>query len=91
MSVRYRIGWPAALALLHLLLATLYSDSLPILEGPDEHDHIGDIEYIVTNDHLPALGPDTPLESHQPPLYYLLGSLIAEPNPRIFVATFPFK
>ena len=83
MSVRYRIGWPAALALLHLLLATLYSDSLPILEGPDEHDHIGVIEYIVTNDHFPVLGPDTPLESHQPPLYYLLGALIAESNPRI--------
>ncbi len=55
MRVRYRIGWPAALALLHLLLATLYSDSLPILEGPDEDDHIGVIEYIVTNDHLPVL------------------------------------
>lgn len=57
--------------------------TLPILEGQDEHEHVGVIEHIVTRGEYPVIGPDTPTHAYQPPLYYVIGALVAARAPRV--------
>lgn len=47
----------------------------PIYEGSDEPDHVALAVMVLTKHVLPAL-PNSLLEGHQPPLYYLLGALV---------------
>jgi hypothetical protein len=60
------------LVVVYLSMALTYSLLIPAYEGIDEPSHIKVIEYIVGHDALPRIAVANGLESHQPPLYYLL-------------------
>jgi len=73
---------PQRLAILilmaHLALGVLYSVAIPIWEAHDEWGHYAFVHYLATEQAFPP--PGTKLverydESHQPPLYYILGAL----------------
>ena len=73
---------PQRLAILilvaHLALGVLYSVAVPIWEAHDEWGHYSFVRYLATERAFPP--PGTKLverydESHQPPLYYILGAL----------------
>jgi len=73
---------PQRLAILillaHLALGVLYSIAVPIWEAHDEWGHYAFVRYLGTERAFPP--PGTKLverydESHQPPLYYILGAL----------------
>ena len=53
-------------------MALTYSLLTRAYEAYDEPSHIDNIEYIVGHDALPHIAVADGLESHQPPLYYLL-------------------
>ncbi|TEU13117.1 MAG: DUF2142 domain-containing protein [Anaerolineales bacterium] len=62
----------------HLALGVLYSVAVPIWEAHDEWGHYAFVRYLATEQAFPP--PDAKLverydESHQPPLYYILGAL----------------
>jgi hypothetical protein len=65
------------LVLAYLLLATIYSVSVPILEAPDEMWHYAYVSYLVRERRLPPWDTDSPVgqESSQPPLYYATAAL----------------
>lgn len=71
--------------LLYLAIALAYSILNPLFEAPDEHWHYFTTQYIADTGQLPAIPPDDNYdewlsqEAAQPPLYYLLGSLIVAP------------
>lgn len=73
---------PILLALLglYLLLALAYGLVNPLFEAPDEHWHYFTAQYVADNGRLPQVSdpPDEWLgqEAAQPPLYYVLGSLL---------------
>lgn len=71
--------------LLYLAIALTYSILNPLFEAPDEHWHYFTAQYIADTGHLPAVAPGENYdkwlsqEAAQPPLYYLLGSLLIAP------------
>ncbi|MFQ5410288.1 MAG: hypothetical protein ACE5FI_17905, partial [Anaerolineales bacterium] len=71
------------LVLGNLVLASIYSAQLPILEGQDEHEHVAVVEYIVRTGTYPVVGPGAPIQAYHPPLYYALMAGLAKPAPRV--------
>ena len=77
--------WPWLIGTLYLLITLAYGVINPLFEAPDEHWHVYTAVYIAENGRLPFVADgdtyDTFLsqEAAQPPLYYLLGSLIIRP------------
>jgi 4-amino-4-deoxy-L-arabinose transferase-like glycosyltransferase len=68
-------GWPAALLGAVYLTAVLpYSLLTPAWEPNDELAHTAYVEYIVAHGSLPRIALANGVESHQPPLYYLLAA-----------------
>ncbi|MCB9421593.1 MAG: DUF2142 domain-containing protein [Ardenticatenaceae bacterium] len=71
--------------LLYLAIALAYSIVTPLFEAPDEHWHYFTAQYIADTGHLPVIPLDDSYdewlsqEAAQPPLYYLLGSLLITP------------
>jgi 4-amino-4-deoxy-L-arabinose transferase-like glycosyltransferase len=76
-------GVAIVVLLLFVLLANVYACVNPILESPDEITHYGVIEYLVHERRLPVQVPGEKTaymqEGSQPPLYYVLGALLAAP------------
>ncbi len=75
-----RLPSTSALSLLivvYLLLATVYSISVPILEAPDEMWHYAYVRYLVRERQLPPWDTESAVgqESSQPPLYYATAAL----------------
>jgi 4-amino-4-deoxy-L-arabinose transferase-like glycosyltransferase len=66
---RHPARWLTALLLLHLLLATAYSVTVPLGEAPDEADHWAYVVYLARERRLPE-GPRVTQSKH-PPLYHL--------------------
>lgn len=71
-----------AIIAFYLLLAVLYSSSIPPFEGPDESEHFAYISWLAEGKGFPPQGDaawDTPIrqEAGQSPLYYLLASVPA--------------
>jgi hypothetical protein len=64
----------AAIAFVYLGVGLAYSLMTPAGEANDEVDHVQYVEYIVQHGDLPMISVDNGDESHQPPLYYLLGA-----------------
>lgn len=65
------------LLVLPLLLAIEVSFLNPLFEPPDELQHYQFVRYLVDEKELPIQQPDEPISQyHQPPLYYLIGSLL---------------
>ena len=63
-----------------LILGTVYSQSTPILEGPDEMWHYPYVKHIADGKGLPKqLKDGAKSEYHQPPLYYMIGGLATFP------------
>jgi 4-amino-4-deoxy-L-arabinose transferase-like glycosyltransferase len=78
------ISTPLALILAaYLLIVFSYSVANPLFEAPDEHWHYFTAQYIADAGRLPVVAEvyDEWLgqEAAQPPLYYLLGSLLVAP------------
>ncbi len=69
-----RFGFPLLLGL-YLLLSLGFSVIVPLGEAPDEVSHYAYIDYVRSHWQMPT--PEGPVvgESHQPPLYYLIGAL----------------
>ncbi len=61
----------------YIVLAILYSASIPLGEAPDEAPHFSVMVYIVRHFNLPV-GPEEH-EGFQPPLYYILGATLSSP------------
>lgn len=76
-SLRSRVPNAALVILLaaYAALAAGFSITIPLGEAPDEVSHFAYVQYLSTHRQLPP--PDGPAagESHQPPLYYLIGAL----------------
>jgi 4-amino-4-deoxy-L-arabinose transferase-like glycosyltransferase len=73
-----RKHWPVLILVLHLIVGALYSAIVPIWEAYDETGHYAYVRHIATTWTLtPMTEKLTEFfdESHQPPLYYLLGAL----------------
>lgn len=69
----------AGIALLYLLLASLYHVAVPLGEAPDEPGHIRYVLFLASEQRLPVQRQpyetsDVPGEGHQPPLAYLLAT-----------------
>ena len=68
---------------IYLLLAVGYGLINPLFEAPDEHWHYFTAQYVADNGRLPYVTPDydqwLSQQAAQPPLYYLIGSLIIHP------------
>lgn len=77
MNLRSRLPKAALVILLatYAALAAGFSFTIPLGEAPDEVSHFAYIQYLSTHRQLPP--PEGPAagESHQPPLYYLIGAL----------------
>src|SRR5262249_51047141 len=70
------------LVALYLALATLYSVSIPLGEGPDEPGHAAYAFFLARAGRLPVQRydlrqTDVPGEGHQPPLAYVLAAPLA--------------
>jgi len=61
------------------LLAGLYSVVTPMWEAPDEIGHFWFIQHLLTTRRLPEQQPGVMVQAHQPPLYYILASILASP------------
>lgn len=72
---RNETRWICVLIIIHILLCTLYWSQTPFGLPPDEGPHGKYIMHIVEHHNLPIFDPNDKVnyESHQPPLYYLLG------------------
>ncbi|MHB9090349.1 MAG: ArnT family glycosyltransferase, partial [Chloroflexota bacterium] len=60
----------------YLALGLYYNVANPIWEAPDEPAHYEHVLYIVENRTLPVRQQKQSDQLHQPPLYYVVGSLI---------------
>ncbi len=64
--------------LAYVVVACLFSFSVPLYEAPDEPSHLLYVNFIASQHRLPNLNtPDrtsVPYEGHQPPLYYALAA-----------------
>ncbi len=73
--------WLLIILTAYLLLAAGYSITTPLFEAPDEQLHYFTIKEIALNNRLPTTADGdndfTGQEAAQPPLYYLLTSLIS--------------
>jgi len=93
----------SAILILFVLLAGLYSVVTPVYEAPDEIGHFTYIKYIADHRAFPVFTPgakDWPVQGHQLPLYYIIGSVAISPldtsdadqlwhfNPHAIVGTF---
>lgn len=72
------------IAAAYLALGILYNVMSPIFEAPDEVWHFAHIQYIVQKNDLPVQGARqgeeaARQEASQPPLYYLLASVLVRP------------
>ncbi|MBI5876334.1 MAG: glycosyltransferase family 39 protein [Chloroflexi bacterium] len=80
-----RAHWPLALTVaLFALVATAFSVTTPLFEGPDEPAHFAYVLHLAQGRGLPLLfGPDAAgIETFQPPLYYLIAApLVSWANP----------
>ena len=73
--IEKRIGW--LLMAVFFCLATAVNTINPIFEAPDEREHYLFVRYLIENRSLPVQEIDGPLsQSHQPPLYYMLGAIL---------------
>ncbi len=62
---------------LFFIMATAVNIINPIFEGPDELQHYQFVRYLQTERSLPIQELDGPQsQSHQPPLYYVLGAAL---------------
>jgi 4-amino-4-deoxy-L-arabinose transferase-like glycosyltransferase len=68
-----------ALVLSFGVLAGLYSIVTPMWEAPDETGHFGFIQQLLTTRRLPEQQVGVLGQSHQPPLYYIIASIVASP------------
>jgi hypothetical protein len=69
-----RFALPALLCVF-VAVALTYSVVIPLGEAPDEVPHWSYVQYLVQNQRLPLSEGAVSGESHQPPLYYLIGAL----------------
>jgi hypothetical protein len=69
--------WVAIVMLGYAFLALAYSVINPLFESPDEWLHYDFVRYLIDRRTLPVQTNDTLTEYQQPPLYYILGSLVA--------------
>jgi len=80
---RNRKLWLLLILVVYTLLAIGYSVVIPLFESPDEHHHYYTLKLIALSDQLPTTYDDdiafTGQEAAQPPLYYMLVSLISRP------------
>ncbi|MBE7553380.1 MAG: hypothetical protein HS126_20095 [Anaerolineales bacterium] len=77
--LRSHPGLVLALAV-YLSLAFSYFFITPIFEAPDEWTHTGHIKHITEGKGLPVMLPGQGiLGGQQPPLYYAIGALLAQP------------
>ncbi|HEY6042987.1 MAG TPA: glycosyltransferase family 39 protein, partial [Anaerolineae bacterium] len=60
-----------------VLIALVYSVSIPLGEAPDEVSHWSYVQYLTTHLRLPGGDGASAGEAHQPPLYYLLGAFVS--------------
>ena len=67
----------AALLLIFVVVAALWSLGLPAFETPDEPGHARYVNFLIENARLPRAGDEAPGEAHQPPLYYALAATVA--------------
>src|SRR5262245_15497999 len=67
----------AALLLMFVVVAALWSLGLPAFETPDEPGHARYVNFLIENARLPRAGDEAPGEAHQPPLYYALAATVA--------------
>jgi hypothetical protein len=64
----------------YLFLAFSYFFIVPIFEAPDEWTHTGHVKYIAEGNGLPVMLPGRGIwGGQQPPLYYTIGALLAQP------------
>ncbi|MGD1996653.1 MAG: DUF2142 domain-containing protein [Anaerolineae bacterium] len=72
-----RSKWiPPSILIAHLVLGVLYSVATPIWESYDEWGHYPYVRYVATEHELPRRElVEENDETHQPPLYYVLGAL----------------
>ncbi|MEP7289039.1 MAG: glycosyltransferase family 39 protein, partial [Chloroflexota bacterium] len=72
---------PLFILLVYAILVVIYSVATPMFEAPDEEQHFGFVQHLTQAWDLPEQhgATKTPWgqEASQPPLYYLLGSLVA--------------
>jgi 4-amino-4-deoxy-L-arabinose transferase-like glycosyltransferase len=80
--VRAPIYW---LAILYVLIGLAYAVVTPVLEKPDEDGHYGYILYLRQHRALPPLSfsEGFPSEYKQPPLYYVVASILTSWLPDI--------
>jgi len=74
--------WLVLIVAAYLFLAVGFGVANPIFEAPDEHHHYFTAQYIADHGRLPTVDPANSWigqEAAQPPLYYLLGSLLIRP------------
>lgn len=76
-----RIALPALIAAF-VCLAAAYSVIVPLGEASDEVSHFAYIQHLLAHRSLPAAEGAVLGESRQPPLYYLMGALLALPVPQ---------
>jgi len=69
-----RLVFPTLIGLF-VLSASAYSMIVPLGEAPDEVSHWAYVQSLLTQPRLPAPEGAVLGEAHQPPLYYLIGSL----------------
>lgn len=78
-------GWLALLLLAYTAVTIAYGLINPLFEAPDEHWHYFTAQYIAEERALPAVAPGDGYdewlsqEAAQPPLYYLVSSLLIAP------------
>jgi len=70
--------WPVLILVLHFAFGVIYSTVIPIWEAYDETGHYTYVRYLANQRTLPPVDQKISSfldESHQPPLYYILGAL----------------
>jgi len=73
-------NWPViVLALLYLVVASLYNVIVPLWETPDETGHFDYAVHLLEQRTLPRMEAGRMDESFQPPLYYVLEALVISP------------
>jgi len=70
----------AVLLIIYIILALSYNISVPIWEAPDEPAHFGYIQHLHNTKTFPIYPVTGGAEGFQPPLYYLLLSLLTFPT-----------
>lgn len=87
--------WPIALALAHLVLAIVFGAVNPPFEANDETGHYAYIDSVARTRALPDAMSESDRalidQSHQPPLYYVLGAVltgwVADRGPKLMPVT----